>query len=202
MSGRSRLLVLSGPSGVGKTTVAAGLLRDPRFGRAVTATTRAPRPGERHGRDYLFLSREAFLEGVAAGRFLEHAEVHGHLYGTPRASVEQVLATGRICLLVIDVQGAATLRERGTDARFVFLAPPSPEELERRLRSRGSEDEATVERRLAQARIELARQGEYDTVVLNEDLEQAIGDIAGLALAPEGRDATGTGTDPRPPEEE
>ena len=186
MSKRAGLLVLSGPSGVGKTSVAEGLLADARFGRAITATTRSPRSGERHGRDYLFLSRDDFLEGVAAGRFLEHAEVHGNLYGTPRESVDRVRAEGRVCLLVIDVQGAAILRDRNVEALFVFLAPPSWDELESRLRGRGSEDEATVLRRLAQARIELDRQAEYDTVVLNERLEGAIGEIAGLALGPEG----------------
>ncbi len=182
MSDAGRLLVLSGPSGVGKTTIAQGLLEHGRIDRAITATTRAPRPGERHGRDYLFLSREQFIEGVTAGRFLEHAEVHGNLYGTPRESVERVLAEGNVCLLVIDVQGAAILRDRGTAATFVFLAPPSWEELERRLRDRGSEDDEAVEQRLAQARVELDRQDEYDTVVLNDDVEGAIGEIAGLAL--------------------
>jgi len=175
-------LVLSGPSGVGKTTIAEGLLEDGRFDRAITATTRDPRPGERHGRDYLFLSREQFVEGITAGRFLEHAEVHGNLYGTPRESVERVRAEGQVCLLVIDVQGAATLRERNTDATFVFVAPPSWEERERRLRGRGSEPDEAVERRLAEARVALDRQDEYDTVVLNDDVGGAIGEIAGLAL--------------------
>lgn len=178
---RGGLLVLSGPSGVGKTTVGRGLLRDPRFGRAVTATTRRPREGEVDGRDYLFLDEETFRAGIAAGRFLEHATVHGNLYGTPREQVEAVRARGLTCLLIIDVQGAASLREAGVDALYVFLAPPSWEVLEARLRGRGSDDEAVVRRRLENARTEMERRDEYDAVVINDDLERAIAQIEGLA---------------------
>jgi guanylate kinase len=120
-----RLLVVSGPSGVGKSAVAARLLLDRRFGRAVTATTRAPRKGERNGRDYVFLDAEEFVRRERAGWFLEYATVYGQLYGTPREHVEKVLASGRHCVLVVDVQGAATLRDRGIEAEFVFLLPPS-----------------------------------------------------------------------------
>ena len=179
---RGPLLVLSGPSGVGKTTIGAGLLRNPAVGRAVTATTRPPRDGEVHGRDYLFLDEAGFREGIAAGRFLEHAVVHGNLYGTPREQVEAIRAGGRVCLLVIDVQGAATLRAAGVEAFYVFVAPPSWEVLEARLRSRGSEDEEALRRRLAGARAELARRHEYDSVVINDDLDRAIAQIEGLAF--------------------
>ena len=133
---RGRLLVLSGPSGVGKTVVGERILKDPRFGRAITATTRAPREGERDGVDYHFLTVEEFRRRLAAGWFLEHAEVYGRLYGTPVASVEDLRAAGLHCLLVIDVQGAATLRRQGVDALFVFLDPPSLDELARRLAGR------------------------------------------------------------------
>jgi guanylate kinase len=177
-----RLLVLSGPSGVGKTTVGDGLLRNARFARAVTATTRAPREGEVDGRDYLFLSETEFRDGISTGRFLEHAKVHGNLYGTPRDQVEAVQDRGRICLLIIDVQGAASLRADGVEALYVFLAPPSWEVLETRLRGRESDDEATIRRRLENARAELARQDEYDAVVINDDLEAAIAQIEGLAI--------------------
>jgi len=178
---RPRLIVVSGPSGVGKTTVCDGLQESPAIGRAVTATTRAARDGEVDGRDYLFLSRDEFRAGIEAGRFLEHAEVHGNLYGTPREQVDAVVSTGKTCLLNIDVQGAATLRESGVEALYVFLAPPSWDVLEARLRGRGTDDEQVVARRLCNARDELARQDEFDSVVINDDLAAAIAQIEGLA---------------------
>jgi guanylate kinase len=179
-SGRGLLVVISGPSGVGKTSVAGRLLRSPQFARAVTATTRAPRPGETDGVDYRFLGEAEFKAGIAAGEFLEHAEVHGRLYGTPRKAVESILRRGLACLLVIDVQGAATLRREGVEALYVFVAPPSEEELERRLRSRKTDSAADISSRLATARAELARRNEYDTVVINDDLERVVGEISGL----------------------
>jgi guanylate kinase len=177
------LVVLSGPSGVGKTSVADRLLATPGFARAITATTRDPRPGERDGVDYQFLAAPDFASRVARGEFLEHAVVHGRLYGTPRSAVDSVLARGDVCLLVIDVQGAATLRSAGVPALYVFLAPPSWEELERRLRSRGTEPETRVQARLATARAELARQDEFDAVIINDDLDRAVGQIARLVQA-------------------
>jgi len=183
MKQRAQLVVLSGPSAVGKTTIARRLLESPDFGRAVTATTRAPRPGEKDGVDYRFLDERAFRDALARDEFLEHAQVHGRLYGTPKDAVDSVLARGLCCLLVIDVQGAATLRKRGIDALYVFVAPPSAAELERRLRDRGTDAPADIERRLATARAELARQGEFDTVTINDDLDRAVGEIARLVQA-------------------
>jgi guanylate kinase len=140
------LVVVSGPSGVGKTTVAERLRKLPGYGQAVTATTRAPRGGEKDGVDYHFLTDAAFRAGIARGEFLEHAEVHGRLYGTPRASVQAVLDRGLTCLLVIDVQGAATLRASSVEALYVFVAPPSDAELERRLRGRATDSEEAIAR--------------------------------------------------------
>lgn len=177
---RGRLLVLSGPSGVGKTAVADRLLATGRVSRAVTATTRAPRPGERDGVDYVFLSPDEFRRRLGEGWFLEHAEVYGRLYGTPRSSVEAVLAAGRDCLLVIDVQGVATLREAGTEGVYVLLEPPSPEELERRLHRRGSDGPSDLARRLAEAQAELSRTALFDRRVVNRDLDAAVAEIAAL----------------------
>jgi len=181
MKAEGRLIVLSGPSGVGKTTVVEKLAARPGFARAVTATTRPPRPGERDGKDYIFLDRPTFERWIEEGRLLERAEVFGEMYGTPRASVDAVLRRGRHALLAIDVQGARQLREAGVEALFVFLMPPSWEELERRLRARATEGDAEVARRLEVARREMDAAGEYDARVVNDDVEAAVEEIASLA---------------------
>lgn len=178
MTGRRGIVaVLSGPSGVGKTTVIERLLRRPGFTRSLTATTRAPRGQERDGVDYLFLTREAFEADVARGRFLEHAVVHGNLYGTPRDGVEAVLARGEVCLLNIDVQGAESLRRTGLPVATIFLLPPSAEELERRLGGRATDPPEETKRRLLRAKEELAEAGKFDCRVVNGDLEQAVAEI-------------------------
>lgn len=178
------LVVLSGPSGVGKSTVAARLLEDPLYARAVTATTRAPRPGERDGVDYHFLTPEEFEARLRRGEFLEHARVHGRLYGTPRAAVADVLASGRVCVLVIDVQGAATLRHAAVEGLFVFLAPPSEADLLARLRGRATESEAELSLRVQNAlREELPRRSEFHHVVVNDDLAHAVAEIRLLVSA-------------------
>lgn len=177
---RGRLLVVSGPSGVGKTTVVEGLLARPGFRRAVTATTRRPREGEQDGVHYHFLDAATFERRVAEDWFLEWADVHGRCYGTPRHEVQRIRDRGETCVLVIDVQGAASLRRSGEDALFVFLEPPSFDELERRLRGRATDGDREIELRLQEARNELARAGEADAVVINEDLDRTIGQIESL----------------------
>ena len=167
-------LVLSAPSGAGKTTLVRRLRAEfPGIGYSVSCTTRAPREGEVGGRDYNFLSRRDFEQRRDAGEFAEWAEVHGNLYGTPLAPVEAMLAEGRDALFDIDVQGAAQLKLNLEAATFVFILPPSMEELERRLRLRGQDDEADIERRLANARRELREAAWYDALVVNDDLDGA-----------------------------
>ena len=150
----------------------------PDLGLTVSATTREPRAGERDGVAYHFLTPEEFDRRVAAGEFLEWAWVHDHRYGTLRSEVDRLLAEGRSVILEIDVQGALNVREVYPDAVLVFIEPPSVEELERRLRARGTEDEASLELRLANAARELALAGSYDVRVVNDDRERAAAELA------------------------
>jgi guanylate kinase len=168
----TRLLVLAGPSGVGKGSVlAAARALDPRLWVSVSVTTRAPRPGEVDGEHYHFATPERFAEMVEAGELLEHATYAGASYGTPRAPVEAKLAAGIPSVLEIEVEGARQVRaSMGERALLVFLAPPSFEELTRRLATRGTEDPAAVARRLAKAREELAAMREFDTTIVNDDV--------------------------------
>ena len=179
MTREARLFVVSGPSGVGKGTLVA-LLRErlTRLGLTVSATTREPRPGEVDGVSYHFLDDAEFERRVGEGEFLEWAWVHGHRYGTLRSEVERVLAEGRSVVLEIDVQGALSVRASHPEAVLVFIEPPSPEELERRLRGRGTEDEASIERRLANARREMSYADRYDVRIVNDDLDRAVDELA------------------------
>ncbi len=175
----ARLTVLAGPTAVGKGTVSADVrARYPQVWLSVSATTRSPRPGEVDGVHYRFVSEAEFDRMVAAGELLEWAVVHGrHRYGTPRRPVEERLAAGEPVLLEIDLQGARQVRETMPGARFVFLAPPSWDELVRRLVGRGTEDEAERERRLGTARVELAAEPEFDHVIVNDDVHRATDEL-------------------------
>jgi guanylate kinase len=177
------LIIVSGPSGSGKSTVIRRLLEGGGLPlrKSVSATTRPPRPGERDGVEYHFWTRDRFLEGLRAGEFLEHAEVHGNLYGTLRSEVDPCRAAGTGVLLDIDVQGAEQLRRLYPDAVTVFLRTSRFEEYERRLRLRHTEGEEAIARRLRTARAELARAGEYRHEVLNDDLDDAVARLRGLA---------------------
>ena len=175
----ARLTVLAGPTAVGKGTVSADIReRYPEIWLSVSATTRAPRPGEVDGVHYHFVSEDEFDRMVADGQLLEWAVVHGrNRYGTPRGPVEAHLAKGEPALLEIDLQGARQVRASMPDARFVFLAPPSFSELERRLVGRGTEGPEERERRLATARTELAAESEFDHVIVNDDVARATDEL-------------------------
>ena len=178
----SRLTVLAGPTAVGKGSVAAHIRQHhPEVWISVSATTRKPRPGEVHGRHYWFVTEEEFDDLVASGQLLEWAVVHkGARYGTPRRPVEQALAEGRPALLEIDLQGARQVRQSMPDALFVFLAPPSWEELVRRLVGRGTETPEERERRLETARDELAAEPEFDVTVVNHEIHAASEELVAL----------------------
>ena len=180
VTARGILVVLSGPSGVGKTAVSERLVREDGIVRAVTSTTRPPREGEMDGVDYHFLDRADFERQVKEGGFLEHAEVHGNLYGSPRDGIERQLISARAVLLLIDVQGAQLLRQGQVDALEIFLEPPGGEELKRRIVSRGEEDDESIELRLRNALTEIAEKDKYDHCVVNDDLEQAVEQIRSI----------------------
>jgi guanylate kinase len=175
-----RLIVMSGPSGSGKSTLAKHLLERPdlRLRRSISATTRPPRPGELANRDYIFLTRTEF-DGVR-GDLLESAQVHGHEYGTPRQPVREALAAGDCVLLVIDVQGGFQVRQKVPGALLVFIRPPTVAVLEDRLRGRGTDDAATIERRLETARRELEIASRYEVHVINDDLDRAVEELASI----------------------
>ena len=175
---RGMLIVLSGPSGSGKGTIIKSLLS----GRkdtvlSISVTTRQPRPGEMDGVHYFFRTRDEFEEMIAADSLLEYAEYNGHYYGTPEESIKKWLAEGKNVLLEIEVQGAEQVMDHRSDLVSIFITIPSMEELERRLRDRGTENEQTIRGRMEVARRELTRAFRYDYVVLNDEVEQAVGRI-------------------------
>ncbi|HZL75023.1 MAG TPA: guanylate kinase [Propionibacteriaceae bacterium] len=177
-----RLTVVSGPTAVGKGTVVTRLSKEhPEIFVSVSVTTRPPRPGEIDGVHYHFVSADEFDALISESALLEWATVHGvHRYGTPRAPVVQAIAHGRPALLEIDLQGARQVRSSWPEAQFVFLAPPSWEELVRRLVGRGTESVAQQDRRLHTAREEMAAQTEFDHVVVNGEIGQAVKDLVAL----------------------
>ena len=177
--------MVAGPSGVGKGTVIAELQkRHPDTWLSVSATTRAPREGEVDGVSYFFYDRDRFEELVRGGEMLEWDAHFGHLYGTPRQPVEQHLAAGHDVILEIDVEGARQVQASAPEALLVFIAPPSREELVRRLRARGTEDSAELEIRIARAEEELAAQTEFDRVIINHDVGQAVAELVKLTESP------------------
>jgi guanylate kinase len=178
---QGRLFVVAGPSGAGKGTLIAELLS--RYNTAwlsISSTTRKPRPGEVEGTQYYFLDEDDFTTAARNGEFLEWAEVHGNLYGTPRAKVEEKLAQGKDVILEIDVQGARQVREKMPHAVSIFVLPPSSQVLEERLRERGTEEEAELKRRLENARVESRHKEDYEYVVVNDQLHRAAEEFCGI----------------------
>jgi guanylate kinase len=175
------LFVIAAPSGGGKTSLTRALLdREREIRLSVSYTTRPPRPGERDGADYHFVTAERFMALRAAGEFLEHAHVHGNWYATSATWLKTEIATGRDVLLEIDWQGAAQVHKLVPDSVHVFILPPSLESLERRLVNRGQDDSATIARRLNAAREEIRHCGEFDYVIINQDFASAVEDLAAI----------------------
>ena len=175
------LYIVAAPSGAGKTSLTRALLeREPNIELSVSYTSRAPRPNEVDGVHYHFVSRAEFEAMIERGEFFEHAVVHGDLKGTARGPVEKTLATGKDVLLEIDWQGANQVRSKMKDTISIFILPPSRAELERRLRSRASDSEETILRRLADARRDLEHAGDFDYIVVNDDFESALDEICAI----------------------
>lgn len=175
---KGTLFVFSGPSGVGKGTLVSRLFSEMEgLNYSVSCTTRKPREGERDGVEYRFVSEEDFKRHIQAGDFLEWASVHGHHYGTLRSDVQRVLDQGHDIVLEIDVQGALQVKEKIPEAVTIFIAPPSPQVLEKRLRNRGTEDEQELRIRLANAEREMEQKSKYDFCVINDNLAEAVEEL-------------------------
>ena len=181
---RGKLVILAGPSGVGKTSIVRELLKLPDTRLSVSATTRPPRSGERDGVDYHFVSMEEFRKRVHENGFAEHAEVHSNCYGTPRGPLEEALRDGAVIFLDIDVQGAEQIKVNYPEAVGIFILPPSLGELEKRLRKRGTDADEVIERRLQRAREEIERKDEFDHRVVNRDLDAAYAEVIRIINEP------------------
>ena len=184
MGDQGLLVVLCGPSGAGKTTLvhhAQRVFPDLRF--SVSFTTRPMRTGEEHGRDYFFTTAEDFEARLGRGEFLEHAVVHGNRYGTHRPQIDELIASGAVVLLDIDVQGAVQVRSQDVDPLFIFVLPPSFSELERRLRARGTDEDAVIQRRLAVARSEMGYAPWFPYILINSELAVACSDLEAVIRA-------------------
>ncbi len=182
---KGMLIVVSGPSGCGKGTLLAEVLKKDKFFYSVSATTRSPRPGETDGVNYYFLTREKFEETAENGGMLEYASYCGNYYGTPKKPVEDMLERGIHVILEIEVQGAMKIKEKCPDALFIFILPPSLKELRRRLNKRGTETEEVIERRLGEAAGEIKQACKYDYTVVNGELSEAVDDFLAIIRAEE-----------------
>jgi guanylate kinase len=181
---KGKLFVITGPSGTGKGTVLKRVFADiDNIFYSISATTRAPRPGEEHGREYYFVSKSDFERMIAENQLLEYAQYSGNYYGTPLKPILEKTDLGRDVVLEIELQGALQVRKHCPDAAFIFIAPPSMEELEQRLRGRGTEDEAHIQMRLAKAKEECAAADKFDHIVVNDDLDTAVKELSQVILS-------------------
>lgn len=179
--GRGMLIVLSGPSGTGKGTVCKALLNKHRdISISISCTTREPRAGEVHGKHYFFTNINEFEERIGKGEFLEYANVFSNYYGTPKSFVDEMLASGKDVLLEIDVQGALKVKENSPEGVFIFLIPPSMAELEKRIRSRGTETEEKIRERLGKAGAEMDLMDRYDYVIINDEVDNVVAKIESI----------------------
>lgn len=183
--GKGRVVVFTGPSGVGKGTLLRSLLaRHPEVYLSISATTRSPRPGEVEGQSYYFMSREAFRSLIDSGDLLEWAEFAGNLYGTPRQPIQEQVDSGRLVILEIELEGARQVRQSFPQAQQIFVLPPSLDELEARIRNRGQDAEAAIARRLAQAQTEIDAAAEFDVQIVNDDLDHALRQLESALFGP------------------
>ncbi len=195
MKNKGLLLVVSAPSGCGKGTILGEILKDDSFYYSISATTRAPREGEQDGVNYHFITKEEFEQRIAQGGMLEYAQYCGNYYGTPKKEVEQMRDAGRDVILEIEVEGAMKVRALCPDAVFLFIAPPSGEELRRRLNKRGTEAAEVIEERVSQAARELSYANRYDYIIVNGELEKAIQDFRTVVRAEKLRTKNGNKID-------
>ena len=195
MKNKGLLLVVSAPAGCGKGTILGEILKDDSFYYSISATTRAPREGEQDGVNYHFITKEEFEQRIAQGGMLEYAQYCGNYYGTPKKEVEQMREAGRDVILEIEVEGAMKVRALCPDAVFLFIAPPSVEELRRRLNKRGTEAAEVIEERVSQAARELSYADRYDYIIVNGELEKAIQDFRTVVRAEKLRTKNGNKID-------